>query len=177
MTKPNFYAVAVVTLDGKIAKSSDHNVDWSSPEDKQFLNKKISQSDVIIVGKNTYDVAKKALSPEKFTSRNYIIITRSVETTEEKKPGRLFVNPQNVDLRKLAEDLNYKNVAILGGGKTYSLMIAKDWIDEIFLTIEPIIFGTGLNFIDDVDLNANFKLKEIKQLNNRGTILLHYTKK
>lgn len=174
MSKPNFYSVVVTTLDGKIAKNKNHNVDWSSPEDKQHLDEMIQKSDVIIVGSNTYEVAKSSLTPEKLTQRNYIILTRSVDTTEEKEKGKLFVNPENVDLRKLAEDLGYKRIAILGGGKIYSLMIEKDWTDEIFLTIEPIIFGTGINFIDDVGLNTKFKLIEIKKLNSAGTILLHY---
>lgn len=174
MPQPNFYLVAVTTLDGKIAKNSNHNVNWSSLEDKQHLDQMIKQSDVVIVGSNTYEVAKTALSAEKLAQRNYIILTRSVDTTEEKEPGRLFVNPENVDLRKLTEDLGYQNVAILGGGTIYSLMIEKNWTDEIFLTIEPIIFGIGINFIDDADLNTKFKLLDIKKLNNNGTILLHY---
>lgn len=174
MSKPNFYAVAVTTLDGKIAKNKSHNVDWSSAEDKQHLDEMINQSDVVIVGHNTYEVAKSILTPEKLATRNYIILTHSVETTEEREKGRLFVNPQNVDLRKLTEDLGYQQVAILGGGKIYSLMIEKDCTDEIYLTIEPIIFGTGINLIDDADLNTKFKLLDIKKLNQNGTVLLHY---
>lgn len=174
MPRANFYVVAVTTLDGKIAKNSKHNVDWSSPEDKQHLDQMIKQSDVVIVGSNTYAVAQAALSAEKLAQRNYIILTRSVDDKEEREKGRLFVNPENTDLRQLTEDLGYKNVAILGGGKIYSLMVDKGWVDEIFLTIEPIIFGNGINFIDHVDLNTKFKLLNIKKLNNNGTILLHY---
>lgn len=174
MSQPNFYSVAVTTLDGKIAKNKNHDVDWSSPEDKQHLDEMITKSDVIIVGSNTYEVARSVLTPEKLATRNYIILTRSVDITEEKEKGRLFVNPKKVDLRKLTENLGYKNVAILGGGKIYSLMVEKGWTDEIFLTIEPIIFGIGINFIDDINLNTKFKLIEIKKLNSTGTILLHY---
>ena len=134
----------------------------------------IKQSDVVIVGSNTYEVAKAALSAEKLAERNYIILTRSVEDKEERERGRLFVNPENVDLCQLTEDLGYQNVDILGGGKIYSLMIAKGWTDEIFLTIEPIIFGAGLNFIDDVDLTKKFQLLDFKKLNQTGTVLLRY---
>lgn len=175
MPKPNFYIVTVTTLDGKIAKNSNHNVNWSSPEDKQHLNQMIDKSDAVIIGSNTYKVAKAVLSTEKLAGRNYIILTRSVDTTEEKETGRLFVNPENIDIRKLTEDLNYQNVAILGGGKIYSLMLERGWVDEIFLTIEPIIFGVGINFIDDTDLSTQFKLLDIKKLNKIGSLLLHYS--
>ena len=88
MPRPNFYSVVVTTLDGKIAKNKSHNVDWSSPEDKKHLEEMINRSDVVIVGHNTYDVAKSILSSEKLARRNYIIITHSVNTTEEKEKGR-----------------------------------------------------------------------------------------
>lgn len=175
MPKPNFYIVTVTTLDGKIAKNSNHNVNWSSLEDKQHLDQMIKHSDVVIVGNNTYKIAKAALSEKKLSERNYIILTRSVDGKEEREKGRLFINPKNVDLKMLIKELGYQNVAILGGGKIYSLMIDHDWVDEIFLTIEPIIFGIGLNFIDGADLNTRFKLLDIKKLNKAGTLLLHYS--
>ena len=105
---PKFTAVAVMTIDGKIAKNSKHNVNWSSPEDKIFLRQKISQYDVIIVGRNTFEVAKKALTKKEYATRNYIVLTRSAKTLKKQSRQVLYLNPQKIDLKKTIEKLGYK---------------------------------------------------------------------
>lgn len=170
-----FNIVAVMTIDGKIAKNSRHNVNWSSVEDKKFLNKKIAEHDVIIVGRTTFNVAKKALTKKEFATRNYFVITRSIKTTLRLNDQVLYVNPEGVDIRKLINDFGYKKVCILGGTQIYSLMLERNLVDEIFLTIEPLVFGSGLNLFEG-DFKKQFKLTSIKKLNKGGTILLHYKK-
>ncbi|MCS6788987.1 MAG: hypothetical protein NZ484_00205 [Patescibacteria group bacterium] len=42
-----------------------------------------------------------------------------------------------------------------------------------FLTIEPILFGKGLKFLNQ-KMNLNLNLIEARKINNSGTLLLHY---
>ena len=172
---PHFTAVVVTTLDGKIAKGSGQQVDWASSEDHKHLLNMINSHDVIIVGRNTFAVAKKSLSPKEFATRKYIVLTRRVETTKKDSPQVLYANPQAVDLRQLVQDLGYNKILVLGGGQIYGLLLKQRLIDEIYLTIEPIIFGHGIDFLDTKLPNlAKFNLTSIKKLNNNGTILLNY---
>ena len=173
---PKFTAVAVMTIDGKIAKNSHHNVNWSSAEDKAFLRQQIAKHDAIIVGRNTFEVAKKALTKKEYATRNYIVLTRSAKTFKKQSRQVLYLNPQKIDLKKTIEKLGYKKVCILGGTQTYSLMLRKNLLDEIFLTVEPLVFGTGLTFFEGNLPAAKFKLISIKKLNHQGAILLHYQK-
>ncbi|MDD2807183.1 MAG: dihydrofolate reductase [Patescibacteria group bacterium] len=171
----NFSAVAVVTIDGKIAKNKNHHTNWSSRADKIFLKTQIEKSDVIVVGHNTYNVAKKNLPNHIFLKRKYIVLT-----SRPKKNvfghNVLWCDPEKVDLLALVKKYNYKKICVLGGTKTYTTLMKQNLINELFLTIEPIIFGSGLNLFDGENFSAKFRLRSIKKLNSLGTILLHYLK-
>ncbi len=163
-------AIAATTLDGKIAFNAEHFSDWTSKEDKDFLHEMLDKSDVIAVGNNTYKTAIEPLS-----KRNCIVLTSSVAISE-RKSGRLFlVNPQTADIRKILA--TYEHVAVLGGTQTYTYFLENDLLDELYLTIEPIAFGRGLNlFESSKDIDAHFRLESTKQLNEKGSVLLHYLK-
>ncbi len=163
-------AIAAVTIDGKIALDSGHFSDWTSPEDKDFLHEMLDKSDVVVVGNNTYKTAIEPLS-----KRNCIVFTSSVAELERKSDKLLFANPATVDVKTLLKE--YKTVAILGGMKTYTYFLQHDLLDELYLTIEPVIFGRGLNLFETAEnVNARFKLESTKELNKNGTLLLHYIK-
>jgi dihydrofolate reductase len=193
MDKPKYIAIAAVTIDGKIAKGPNHMSDWTSKEDKVFMRALLDKSDVIIVGNNTYKTAIKPLS-----KRNCIVFTRSAskrvsdplrrnsavrvttKTSEQRansKAGLLYCDPKKTDIKKLTKQLNYKKIAILGGAQTYSYFLENNLLDEIYLTIEPLAFGGGINLFTNKKIgNFKFKLKNIKKLNRKGSILLKYVK-
>ncbi len=170
MQKPRCIAIAVATLDGKIARHHHHFTDWSSPEDKQFLRDFLGRADVIVVGHNTNEIAGPELG--KF---NRIVLTTSVATTERKSDTLLLCNEERADVRGLIK--SYEAVAVVGGTHTYTYFLENDLLDELYLTIEPIVFGSGLGlFESSADMTSHFKLESVKKLNEKGTLLLHYLK-
>lgn len=163
-------AIAAVTIDGKIALHSGHLSDWTSPEDKDFLHEMLDKSDVVVVGNNTY---KTAIGP--LSKRNCIVFTASVRTSEHKSDMLTYCNPASSDCIPLME--KYETVAVLGGTQTYTYFLENDLLDELYLTIEPIVFGHGLNLFEGTkDLFAKFRLESTKPLNEKGSLLLHYVR-
>jgi dihydrofolate reductase len=163
-------AIAAMTIDGKIARHSSELTDWTSPEDKQLLTGLLDKSDVIVIGNSTYKTAEEPLS-----KRNCIVMTRSVATTERRNEKLLFCNPGSVAIVDLLRP--FGTVALLGGTQTYTYFLQKDSIDELYLTIEPVIFGNGLSLFEGtIAGNVRFRLQSVKKLNETGTILFHYTK-
>lgn len=168
MNKPNYIAIAATTIDGRIAKHSKHFSSWTSVEDKNFLHAILDTCDVILVGRSTYDMAKKPLS-----KRNCIVLTRH---TENKKDASVaYLNPARQSLTQLIKKCGYKKIGILGGEQIYSYCLDKNLLDELFLTIEPVSFGYGLSLFKNKK-TTHWKLKSIKKLNQKGSLLLHYTK-
>ena len=184
-----FTVIAAITIDGKIAKHENHLTDWTSKEDKEFMHSELDKCDVIVVGNNTYKTAEKQLS-----KRKCIVITRSVKNIEKKNKNITYLNPDNMNILEYIKNNNYKTqetrsvsgrkngktvfreIIILGGTQTYSYFLKKDLIDEMYITVEPIIFGAGLSLFDCGIDYKRYRLISTKQLNNKGTVLLHYTK-
>jgi dihydrofolate reductase len=163
-------AIAAMTIDGKIALGPGHFSDWTSKEDKDFLHDILDRSGVVVVGNNTYKTAIEPLS-----KRNCIVFTTSVDTSEHKNDMLTYCNPASSDCPALLQ--RYEMVAVLGGTKTYTWFLENDLLDEIYLTIEPLAFGHGLNlFESEKNIDSRFRLGSTKQLNEKGSLLLHYTK-
>lgn len=165
MTK--YIAVAAITIDGKIAKNSHHFSNWTSHEDKVFLHVILDTCDAVLVGNSTYKMAIKPLS-----KRNCIVLTRSLEN---KKNGALltFCDPAKQSLKKIIKKNKYKKICVLGGTQIYSYCLEHNLIDELYLTIEPLTFGSGLSLFE-TKRSSRWCLKSSKRLNKCGSILLHY---
>jgi dihydrofolate reductase len=180
---PKYIAIAAVTLDGKIAKNKDHMSDWTSPEDKVFMRALLDKSDVIIVGNNTYKTAIVPLS-----KRNCIVLSRSADKLISKSANLIYCKPKKSELLKILKTKNYKLITILGGAQTYSFCLKNNLLDELYLTIEPLVFGEGINLFDgpipllskeglgEVIKYPKFNLLSTKKLNKQGSLLLHYKK-
>ncbi len=169
--KPNFYAIAAVTIDGKIGKHPSHFSNWTSIEDKKFLRDKLDRSDVIIVGNNTYQTARNRLS-----KRNCIVLTSKVKSASAENGNLVFLNPAKNNLKKFIQNLGYVNIAVLGGAQTYQLCLEKGMLDDLYLTIEPITFGSGINlFHANLPRPKKWTLVSLKKLNRKGSLLLHYS--
>jgi len=186
MAKPTYIAIAAITLDGKIAKHKSHMSDWTSKEDKVFMRALLDKSDVVIVGNNTYKTAVAPLS-----KRNCIVISRSASAvppspSEGRVGERLqYCLPKKSELLKILKTNNYKLITILGGAQTYSFCLQNNLLDELYLTIEPLVFGEGINLFSALfplplgegrGEGFKFKLLSTKKLNKQGSLLLHYKK-
>lgn len=168
-----YIAIAAMTLDGKIAKDPNHlSTTWTSAEDKVFFQDMLKQCDAVIVGRNTYETAKEPLS-----KRNTVVISRQVSQLVSPSATVTFINPGKTDLKKFIADKGWQSVAVLGGAQIYTYCLQNDLFDELYLTIEPIVFGQGIGLsAANIALDKKFRLLSSKILNTQGTILLHYKK-
>lgn len=164
--KTRYIAYIAVTIDGRISLSHTSKPDWTSKEDWEFFQHGLAQAGAVVVGRNTYNVAA-----ERLRKRNTFVLTSRVKKTL-RKGTVTFVNPKNVDLRNIFSI--YKTIAVIGGSSVYQHMLEHDMLDELYLSIEPIIFGRGIEMFVGGNENKKMKLVSVKKLNKQGTILLHY---
>jgi dihydrofolate reductase len=152
-----------MTADGKIAKTSDHFPDWTSKEDKKYFFETTKKYGVILMGEKTFKTFPKPL-PDRLNV---------VFTLEKNQPEIENVKWVSGDEEKVLEELEkmgYKS-AILGGG-TYlnTQFLKKKLIDEIWLTIEPKIFGDGLGVFGG-DFNQDLKLISFEKINDDSVVV------
>lgn len=155
--------IAAISADGYIGTSSDHFADWTSKEDKKLFVELTKQAGVIVVGRNTYETIGKALPGRLnivYTSKP--LDNSDIQTTQE--PPKELVNR--------LEKEGYDQLALCGGRSIYDLFLKEGLVDEIYLTIEPKLFGSGIT-LSKLPLELDLELIESKKLNN-DTLNLHY---
>jgi len=159
-----------ISADGKIAKHENHLADWTSAEDKKEFIKTTKEAGNIIMGRKTYDTIGRPLP-----NRLNLIMTRSVESRKKDEiPGTLeFTDQSPKDIIANLEKLGFETAIVGGGTAINTLFLKENLIDEIKLTIEPKLFGSGFGIFDKIDVDVDLELLEMKKLND-NTIYLHY---
>lgn len=158
------YIIAAISVDGFIAKSNNELINWTSPEDKKFFREMTQKSKIMVMGGNTFRTFDKPL-PNRRTivySRGGIKATDNVEVTS--------LSPKDL-IDKLKSE-GATELAICGGSDIYGMFLEAKVVTDLYLTIEPIVFGQGISlFGRDHDVKLN--LVESRQL-NENTLLVHY---
>ncbi|MEM4256927.1 MAG: dihydrofolate reductase [Candidatus Diapherotrites archaeon] len=168
--KPLYYIVVASTIDGFISFDEDSLPDWTSKEDKKHLKKMENKADVLLFSRKTYELAKKFVKKKKC-----IVLTSKVKNFFEENKFLTWLNPKEASLESYVSSKGYKKICVLGGRGAYDFAIKKNLVKEIYLTIEPIILGKGISMFSTC-FKKKFKLVSVKKLNNKGSILLHYSK-
>lgn len=93
--KTYFIGFVASSVDGKISLTEKTLPNWTSKEDKNFLEQKLAKFDAVVVGRNTYCAAANRLR-----KRNTFVL--SSRTEKIRKQGSVtFINPQKTDLKEL----------------------------------------------------------------------------
>jgi len=164
--------IFVSTLDGKITKWGDPMIrSWSSRADQEQFDAIWNKTRVIIMGSGTYNPAPLKANPKHL----FIVLTRQpLKYDSSNVPGLLeFTNETPVQIIKRFEN-DENAVLVVGGSQIATSFLKAQLIDELWLTFEPKIFGTGLNFVADEKLDIDMRLISLKQINKEGTILTKY---
>jgi dihydrofolate reductase len=167
--------VAVVSLDGCLTKHDEPGASgWASADDQDHFRATLATCDASIMGSATYLEAREQITANLTAKRRRIVMTRSPQRfINDGAPRRLeFTSetPTEIVYRLRAD--GHHRCAILGGGQIYSLFLAAGLVDEMLMTIEPRVFGTGIRFAGINDpIDPQFRLTEVSRLGT-DTVLL-----
>lgn len=167
--------VMLASVDGKITKGDSQNIyTWSSIEDQERFFSLIKKNNLIVMGRATYDASQPVIKIEKDKLR--IVLTRRPKKyLNQTIKGQLeFTDESPEKLVKRLSLLGYKKILLVGGATINGLFLKQNLVDELYLTIEPKIFGIGKNMVKEQFLNTSLQLVSIKKINKIGTLLLKY---
>ena len=151
-----------MTADGKIAKTSDHFPDWTSKEDKKYFFEKTKKHGVILMGEKTFKTFPKPLP-----GRLNVVFT--LEKNPPEIEGVKWVSGEPEKVLEELEKMGYKSAILGGGAYLNTQFLKKKLIDEIWLTIEPKIFGDGLGVFGG-DFNQDLKMISLEKINENSVV-------
>lgn len=167
------------SLDGYIAKPND---DLSflrlvEKEGEDYGYKEFTKNiDTIIIGRKTYDYVLKEIGPSHYDNgqQDVYVITR----TERPGIGRTtFYTGDLTDLvYRLKSGNGEKNIYCDGGAEIINELLQHDLIDEIIISIIPILVGSGTRLFKDGRPEQLLELLNAKSFDT-GLTQLHYKRK
>jgi dihydrofolate reductase len=90
-------------------------------------------------------------------------------------PGKLvFTAESPLQLVKRFENAGEQKILIVGGAHIAASFLREQLIDELWLTIEPKIFGKGENLVSEEKLDINLRLVSCLRANDQGTLFTKY---
>ncbi|MEZ5275974.1 MAG: dihydrofolate reductase [Opitutaceae bacterium] len=168
--------VAVLSLDGCLTKGNQPGVGFASKADQAWFRSALEGFDASIMGRNTFDAARSAVlaAVEKPSRRLRIVMTRHPENwTKEWHPERLeFTDRPPAETVADLTRRGKTNCVILGGSSINRLFLAANLVDRLWLTFEPVIFGSGRRLVDR-EVETRFQFESVENL-DASTVLLKY---
>ncbi len=148
----------VSSLDGYIARENE-DVSWLFSNENYGYKKFYDSIDTVIMGRKTYEKALE-LEEQPFKEKKCYIFTKNTTTT-----ASLHTSKQNIkvinNVIEFVEDLvnsDGKDIWLVGGTDIISLLINANLVNDIILSIHPLILGNGLPLFKDIKRQVNLKL-------------------
>lgn len=139
------------SLDGYIAQPNDDlsflKLVEKEGEDYGYAEF-ISDIDTIIIGRKTYDWVVKHMGASHYDNgkRDVIVVSK---TPRESSGKTSFYNGDLVELIQTLKSREGKHIYCDGGAEVINEFLNKDLIDELTISIVPILLGAGTRLFKD----------------------------
>lgn len=152
-----------VSADGFIA-DTDGNSSWVSPLCEKMFLQRAQETGCVVIGRKTFEQYQNEIYPLK----NCLNIVLTAQPSWEHKDCLITASP--IDAIRLAKENIHEQLLVAGGGKTSAAFMHTNLVDEIFLSVHPLILGEG---IKPFSTKNKLHLLDTKSLGG-DVIELHY---
>ncbi len=149
-----------ITANGFIARA-DESADWISDSEWGLFRNFVNAHGNMIVGKRTYEIL---LEHGEFARSEL----SSIQTVVLSDVPLVVQAPNHQVARSPVEAIEalaaYETIVIAGGGRMNGSFIRENLVDELYLDVEPIVFGKGIALFEGADFEAKLKLKSVQHI-------------
>jgi len=165
--------VFVSTLDGKVTKWGNPIVrSWSSKSDQKYFSKVWDESKLIVMGSKSFDADPLKPSPKHLL---VVMTHRPSDYKYYEAGGQLeFTSESPSQLCSRLEKEGHSRILLVGGPRIAASFFKEKLVDELWLTLEPKIFGIGGNFVTEEKLDVELRLISYEIVNDEGTLITKY---
>jgi dihydrofolate reductase len=159
------------SLDGYIARESGE-IDWLFTDQDYGYTEFYDQVDTLIMGHKTY---QQILSFEEYPYQDKEVFVFSKTESGTTGNKAKFINSDWVNFIKTVRQSQGGDIWLVGGAQLIHLFLQHHFIDELILSIHPIILGSGIPLIiSDSNLGTKLELKNVKSFDT-GLVQIFYS--
>ncbi len=173
----NVVLYMAMTANGMIA-TLDDDTSWVTKTEWESFSGMIKKHGNMVLGRRTYEIMVKndEFAKSKLDKIKTVVVThKPLKAHNQKSVSAVNSSMANSPQEALAilKKEGYKTAMICGGGGLNTSFMKERLVDEIYLDLEPIIFGRGIRLFAEADFETKLKLIGTKKLSEHE-IQLHY---
>jgi len=166
-----------VSLDGVIGNLQAWGMDYLDADAQKAATAQLSRSDAMLMGRNTYQALSTAWSTregqfaETINAIQKYVISSTLRSTDWNN-STILGGDVITEVTELKQQ-DGKDLTIYGHGPLGQTLLEHGLLDEIRLSVHPIIVGTGTLFYRDAPKKTELELVGSESLPS-GVIVLSY---
>jgi dihydrofolate reductase len=129
--------------------------------DRQFLDEGISRAGAIIGGRNTYEAAEAWGGSNPFGVPFFILTHHPEDAPVD--AGFTFVNDLDAAIAQARDAAGDKDVVVMGGADVNRQALRAGYVDELTISIAPVLLGGGKRLFDDFDETVSLEHVSVLQ--------------
>jgi dihydrofolate reductase len=158
-----------ISLDGFI-EGPKGEYDWCLTDDDYGLSNFFKRVDALFIGRKTYDMMQGQEAPPgmpRFTS--YVFSN----TLQKVKEGEVLVRGNIEEEVRRIKEAPGKDIWLFGGASLTSTLMNLKLVDEVWLSVHPILLSSGKPLFQDLKDRVHLKLLDSKTYPS-GLVSLSY---
>ncbi len=161
------------SLDNYIARK-DGAIDWilGGEEAASMMTEFWKTIDAVVIGRKTYEPVLKSSAP--FPTypgvKNYIL-SRTLKESSDKNVE--IIREDVVEFVRKLKTEEGKGILVMGGGLLAKPLLEANLIDEVGVSIHPVLLGSGISLFHEMSYQIDLELIECKSFKN-GCVSVTY---
>jgi len=155
------------SLDGYIARENG-DIDWLPEAGSSGYDVFIKSVDTVVMGKKTYDQVL-TFGDYPYKDKKSYVFTRNKNYPKEENIE--FVQDAEKLMKNILPDSG-KNIWLIGGSEIISTFVNLDFVDELILSLIPIVLGKGIPLFKNME--KEMKMELVKTTDYEKLVELYY---
>ncbi len=158
-----------VSLDGFI-EGPNGEYDWCFTDQDYGLSEFFKGVDAIFMGRKSYQVAQTHEGASPWKGMKTYVFSRTLEMSSSKDVEIV----RNLEDGKAILEQPGRDVWLFGGAELLTAFLNRGWVSELWLSVHPILLGSGTPLFQNLDGRKTLRLTESKTYES-GLVSLKYT--
>jgi dihydrofolate reductase len=139
----------------------DESTGEATGADKEYLDAAMARTGAIVGGRNTYEAAETWGGENPFGVPFFIVTHRPED--EPSDAGFTFVDSLDEAITRAREAAGDKDVGIMGGADTIRQALQAGYVDELAISISPVVLGGGKRLFEGFDETMTLEQLDVIQ--------------
>lgn len=178
------------SLDGFVA-GPNGELEWfeNAGEHLDFVNELTNSADALLMGRTSYQMldsywpsAKDSPDAKQneiaysnwYNQTTKYVLSKTQNGADQKNTS--FISKDITKTITVIKSQTANDILIFGSPSVFQLLSKSNLIDEYWIFVNPVIFGTGIPLFASMNKRIKLKLLETKKISN-GEVALHYETK